>query len=177
MIKISPIFVINWIPTESGTVKVLKFCLPSCWQNGQVVDKICKQCRSRSDCSWRSSLIRVYTVCYSTILRNNCVKKQNLGKKVWNKLFEILGHLPWRLMGGNHSIQKTAVYINIRLNILITHIRQSIIWLKFFVRFVLFNSYLNNLNQEGIMQMERYMEKPTWSHITNNLWTTKQPSM
>ena len=80
-------------------------------------------------------------------------------------------------MGGNHSIQKTAVYINIRLNILITHIRQSIIWLKFFVRFVLFNSYLNNLNQEGIMQMERYMEKPTWSHITNNLWTTKQPSM
>ena len=28
------------------------------------------------------------------ILRNN-YKKQKLGKKVWNKVFEILGHLPY----------------------------------------------------------------------------------
>ena len=31
-------------------------------QNG-----ICKQCRPQSDCSWRSSLIRIYTVCHSTM--------------------------------------------------------------------------------------------------------------
>ena len=33
----------------------------SFWQNA-----ICKQCRPRSDCSWRSSLIRVFTVWHST---------------------------------------------------------------------------------------------------------------
>ena len=42
-------------------VNVLKFCTPNFGQNS-----IYKQCRPWSDCSWRSSLIRVYTVCHST---------------------------------------------------------------------------------------------------------------
>ena len=29
-----------------------------------------------------------------SILRNNCIKS-NSGKKLWNKVFEILGHLPY----------------------------------------------------------------------------------
>ena len=42
------------------------------WQNS-----ICKQWRPRSDNSWRSSLIRVYTVCYSTkYLRFNCISSK-----------------------------------------------------------------------------------------------------
>ena len=45
-------------------------------QNG-----ICKQCRPRSDCSWRSNLIRVYSVCHSTeYFKKQLHKKQYLGK-------------------------------------------------------------------------------------------------
>ena len=56
----------------SCTVNVLKFCTQSFWQN-----VLCKQCRPRSDCSWRSRLIRVYPVCPST----KCFKKQLHKKK------------------------------------------------------------------------------------------------
>ena len=39
------------------------------------------KCRPRSDCSWRSSLIRVYTVCYSTkYFKKQLHKKHNLGQ-------------------------------------------------------------------------------------------------
>ena len=41
----------------------------------------------------KSSLIRVCTVCHYTILRNNCIKNKNYAKIIWNKVFEILGHL------------------------------------------------------------------------------------
>ena len=37
---------------------------------------MCKQCRPRSDCSWRSSLIRVYTVCHSTKYFNKQLYKR-----------------------------------------------------------------------------------------------------
>ena len=74
--------------TSLLTVNFLKFCTPKFKQNGMY-----KQCRPRSDCSWRSSLIRVYTVCHFMKYRNNCLEKQNLGQKVWSKVFEILGHL------------------------------------------------------------------------------------
>ena len=41
----------------------------------------------------RSSLIRVFTVCHSTKYCKKLMhKKQNLGQKVWNKEFKILGH-------------------------------------------------------------------------------------
>ena len=47
------------------------------WQNG-----ICKQCRPRSDCSFRSSLIRVYSVCHSTkYFKKQLNKKQYLDQK------------------------------------------------------------------------------------------------
>ena len=37
----------------------------------------CKQSRPRSDCSWRSSLIRVYIVCHSTqFFKMNCIKSK-----------------------------------------------------------------------------------------------------
>ena len=42
---------------------------------------ICKQCRPRSDCSWRSSLIRGYTVYHSTMcFKKQLHKKQNSGQ-------------------------------------------------------------------------------------------------
>ena len=60
-------------------INVLKF-----WQNG-----IGKQFRPRSDCSWRSSLIRVYTVWHSTrYFRNNCINSKIWAKKVLSKLFD-----------------------------------------------------------------------------------------
>ena len=37
---------------------------------------------------------QIYTVCNSRVLRNNCMKIKISAKKVWNKVFEILGHLP-----------------------------------------------------------------------------------
>ena len=44
----------------------------------------------------KSSLIRVYTVCHSTkYSKKQLYKKQKLFQKVWNKVFEILGHLPY----------------------------------------------------------------------------------
>ena len=43
---------------------------------------MCKQCRPRSDCSWRSRLIRVYTVCHSIkYFKKQLCKKQTLGQK------------------------------------------------------------------------------------------------
>ena len=55
---------------------------------------MCKQFRPRSDCSWRSSLTRVYTICHSTMyFKKQLYIKHKLGQKVWNKVFEILGHL------------------------------------------------------------------------------------
>ena len=45
---------------------------------------ICKQCRCRSHCSKRSSLIRVYTVCHSTkYFKKQLHKKQNKCSKVF----------------------------------------------------------------------------------------------
>ena len=39
--------------------------------------------------------IRVYIVCYSTkYFKKQLHKKQNLGQNRWNKVFEMLGHLP-----------------------------------------------------------------------------------
>ena len=40
-------------------------------------------------------LIRVYTVCHLTTYfkKKKCIKSKILAKKVWNKVFEILGHL------------------------------------------------------------------------------------
>ena len=56
------------------------------WQNG-----ICKQCRPRSDCSWRSNLISVYTVCHATKYfkknkifpskKKSILRKRNLSQK------------------------------------------------------------------------------------------------
>ena len=40
----------------------------------------------------QTSLSTLFAIPLS-ILRNNCMKKQNLGQKVWNKVFKILGHL------------------------------------------------------------------------------------
>ena len=46
----------------------------------------------------RSSLIRVYNVCQSIkYFRKQLHKKQTLDKNVWNKVFEILGHLSYLL--------------------------------------------------------------------------------
>ena len=39
-------------------------------------------------------MIRVYTICHSTkYFKEQLRKKQNLGKKIQNQVFEILGHL------------------------------------------------------------------------------------
>ena len=69
-------------------VNVLKFQTP----NG--LTKPHMQCWPRSDCSFRSSLIRVYIVCHSTqYFKKQLHKKLYLGQKVWNEVLEILGQL------------------------------------------------------------------------------------
>ena len=84
------VFTINiWLPrhftilsynlnnSTSLTVNVLKVQTPKFLANA-----ICKQCRPRSDCSRRSSLIRVFTVCHSTKhFKRQLHKKQNLNEK------------------------------------------------------------------------------------------------
>ena len=52
------------------------------------ISGLCKQCRPRSDCSQRSSLIRVFTVCYTI-----CILWTWFGLFVW-----ILGRLQQRFL-------------------------------------------------------------------------------
>ena len=62
-------------------VNVLKFCTPKFLTKWQ--------------CRPRSSLIRVYTICDSSsskYFKKQLHKKQNLGKKIWKKVFKISGH-------------------------------------------------------------------------------------
>ena len=56
--------------------------------------------------SFQSSLIRVYTVCNSTkYFEKQLHKKQNLGQKIWNKAFEISGHLPYLSINNSEQDQ------------------------------------------------------------------------
>ena len=65
----------------NNTVHVLKFCTPRF-----LTKWLWKQCRPRSDCSWRSSVIRVSTVCHSTkYLKKQLHKNKIFAKKVWNE--------------------------------------------------------------------------------------------
>ena len=55
--------------------------------------------------AWKSSQIRVYTVCYSTTyfkkqLFKKKKKKKKKAKIVWNKMFEILGYLTYSIIKG-----------------------------------------------------------------------------
>ena len=61
-----------------------------------VSDKMAYANNVDPDQTARSSLIRVYTVCHSTLyFKKQLPKKQNLGQKnVWNKVLEILVYLP-----------------------------------------------------------------------------------
>ena len=55
-------------------VKVLKFCTPKF-----LIKWLVQKCSPRSDCSFRSSLIRVYTVCHINMyFKKQLHKKQNL---------------------------------------------------------------------------------------------------
>ena len=57
------------------------FCQPYVFPKF-LVNGICKQCRPRSDCSFGSSMIRVYTVAILlSTLRNNTIKTNNWPKK------------------------------------------------------------------------------------------------
>ena len=69
---------IRCVPGETQmTVNVLKIVHQSVRKIG-----IDKQCRPRSDCSFRSSLIWIYTVCHSTkYLQKELHKKQHLDQK------------------------------------------------------------------------------------------------
>ena len=71
-------------------VKVLKF-----WTLVASPNAIDKQCRPRSDCFWRSSLIRVFPVCYSDMyLVNPSPDNPHFFLKTESeKVFEVLGHL------------------------------------------------------------------------------------
>ena len=55
----------------------------------KVSDKLAYENSAEPD---QTSLSTLFAIPLS-ILRNNCMKKQNLGQKVWNKVFKILGHL------------------------------------------------------------------------------------
>ena len=113
------LFFKNHSVINNSMVNILKFYTPKflrkCYmQTVQTqnfwLNIICKQCRPRSDCSWRSSLIRVYTVCHSIkYFKKQLHKKQNLCKPpppppppkkkkkkkiICNKIFKILGKLP-----------------------------------------------------------------------------------
>ena len=67
----------------------------------QTIDTSClqkdidKQCRPRSDCFWRSSLIRVFPVCYSDKhFVTSSLEKQDFICQHKRKVFEILENLP-----------------------------------------------------------------------------------
>ena len=69
-------------------VNVLKFCSPKWltkWHMQTVQTQIRLLLKELSDQGLHFPL---------GILRNNSIKSKNLAKKVWNKVFEILGHLP-----------------------------------------------------------------------------------
>ena len=77
--------------THSATVNVLKVPTLVAFQKCQG-----KQHRPRSDCFWRSSLIRVFLVCYSDKHFGNPALKTNiLFENRKRKVFEILEHLPY----------------------------------------------------------------------------------
>ena len=113
--SILPPILRKWIGTQTGkviawtyTVKVRYYdhlklrplhyldqplSVPYVFQYFWQID-ICKQCRPRSDCPFRSSLIRVYTVCHFTkYFKKLLHKRKDLTKKVSNKVLESLGHL------------------------------------------------------------------------------------
>ena len=48
-----------------------------------------------SDCSWKNSLIRVYTVCHSTkyLKKHPCIQSKIYAKTVWNIVFKVSEHL------------------------------------------------------------------------------------
>ena len=73
------------------TVNVLKFrTLVACPKG------LDKKCRPRSDCFWRSSLIRVFPVCYSDKqLVNSSSENQDLFENRKRKVFKFLDHLPY----------------------------------------------------------------------------------
>ena len=77
-----------------GTVvKVLKFRTPqgvACHKKGQE-----KQCRPRSDCFFRSSLIRVFPVCYSERHFESSSSDNWHFENRKRKVFKILEHLPY----------------------------------------------------------------------------------
>ena len=73
------------------TVNVLKFRTLIACQKG--LDKLG---RSRSDCFWRSSLIRKFPVCYSLnhFVNSSTDNQHFIGNSKW-KVFEVLEHLPY----------------------------------------------------------------------------------
>ena len=82
---------------EITTIPLLRpiFVSPICFLRFQAKQHI-QTVRPRSDSSFRSSLIRIYTVCHSSISRK-LHKSKSLTKKVRNKVLEILGHLPYSI--------------------------------------------------------------------------------
>ena len=77
--------------TIISTVNVLKFWTLIACQKG-----LDKQCRPRSDCFWRSSLIRIFAVCYSNQHFVNSSPKTNiLFESRKRKVFKNLEHLPY----------------------------------------------------------------------------------
>ena len=78
------------------TVKVLKFSTLVC-QKG-----LDKQFRPRSDC-WRSSLIRVFPVCYSDKhFWNSRPENQHFISDWREKVFKFLEHLPYLVLNLRH---------------------------------------------------------------------------
>ena len=75
-----------------NTVNVLIFWTLVAFQND-----LYKQCRPRSDCFWRSSLIRVFPVCYSAkrFFWIPALKTNILFENRKRKVLEILEYLPY----------------------------------------------------------------------------------
>ena len=80
---------IDWWVQSSYYGRCSKFWTPVACQKG-----LDKQRRSRSDCFWRSSLIRIFPVCYSCMhFVNSTLDNQQIENKK-RKVFEIFEHLP-----------------------------------------------------------------------------------
>ena len=96
------VFFLQWVPiySEGGSKifnRIASSESPKIW-NTKLSEKLTYANSSDSDQTApktkRSSLIRIYTVCHSTMYFKQQEHKNNIQAKiVWNKVFEILGHL------------------------------------------------------------------------------------
>ena len=129
---------------------------------------MCKRCRPRSDC--RSNLIRGYTVChFPKYFKKQLHKSNSLARKVWNKVFEILGFLLYSIF----DIRTTPV-IRPLLDSLKRGLNKGIVLYLFKFRTSLVRSYGVKISRtKAVLQSWGFITKTSLYKYTENFTTKK----